>query len=241
MWYVKPLIDKSPLFEYVADSPTLQLFFEDHTVAALVKRKMESPDYLLVSANVVNQPALAWVHFHLNTIRPYFPELEPPADLSLRQPSWRASELPTWRGPSNYTIHPNFTESENYKIKETFKAPFKGHRWLPLGPKTDIDKTPAAVVKYSWKGAGYYSWVVGAQVHYSFLENLENDELWRYKFDMWDYHHDRISINFICVWGDDIVNNRPFASDDEKFLTITLTKRLGRREYTSSTTERTSS
>jgi hypothetical protein len=87
------------------------------------------------------------------------------------------------------------------------------------------------VVKYSWKGAGYYSWVVGAQVHYSFLQNLENDELWRYKFDLWDYHHDRISINFICVWGDDIVANRPFTgNDDEKFLTILLTKKLGRRK-----------
>jgi hypothetical protein len=185
----------------------------------------------------VNQPALAWVHFHLNTIRPYFPELEPPADfLPASHPqhkaTWRASELPLWTGPSNYTIHPNFTQSENYKIKETFKAPFKGHRWLPLGPKADIDKTPAAVVKYSWQGAGYYSWVVGAQVHYSFLENLEKDELWRYKFDLWDYHHDRISINFICIWGDDIVANRPFTGDDdEKFLTVMLTQRLGRRKY----------
>jgi hypothetical protein len=72
---------------------------------------------------------------------------------------------------------------------------------------------------------------VGAQVHYSFLQNLENDELWRYKFDLWDYHHDRISINFICVWGDDIVANRPFTgNDDEKFLTILLTKKLGRRK-----------
>jgi hypothetical protein len=186
---------------------------------------------------VVNQPALAWVHFHLNTIHAYFPELEPPADFvpashPKHKATWRASELPLWVGPTNYTIHPNFTESEDYKIKETFKAPFKGHRWLPLGPHADIDKTPAAVVRYSWRGAGYYSWVVGAQVHYSFLQNLENDELWRYKFDMWDYHHDRISINFICVWGDDIVANRPFRSnDDEKFLTVMLTKQLGRRKY----------
>jgi hypothetical protein len=69
-------------------------------------------------------------------------------------------------------------------------------------------------------------------VHYSFLENLENDELWRYKFDLWDYHHDRISINFICIWGNDIVANRPFTgNDDEKFLTILLTKKLGRRKF----------
>ena len=33
----------------------------------------------------------------------------------------------------------------------------------------------------------------------------------------------------IAIWGDDVVDNRPFPDDDEEFLTVALPKRLGRR------------
>ena len=51
----------------------------------------------------------------------------------------------------------------------------------------------------------------------------------KYYFDTWDYQYYRVSINMIAIWGDDIVQNRPFPDDDEEFLTVTLPKRLGRR------------
>jgi hypothetical protein len=200
---------------------TLQVFMEDTAIPSIVKRRYEHPEYLVVSSNSLNQPAITWVHYHLNAMKPYLPETTPPPGFDPEAPpapAWRASELPIWTGPENYTI------------SEDDVAPFKGHRWLPLPPGSDIDKTPAHVVDYYAAGAGFHSWVVGAQTHYSFLENLEKEELWRYKFDLWDYHYDRLSINFIAFMGEDIQDNLPIAASDEWYLTKFLPEKLGRRK-----------
>ena len=74
------------------------------------------------------------------------------------------------------------------------------------------------------------NWSIAAQEHYSFLEHLENNDLEKYHYDIWDYHYGRLSINLICIWGDDIVDNIGFV-DDEEFLTVELPKKLGRREF----------
>ena len=76
--------------------------------------------------------------------------------------------------------------------------------------------------------ASWGNWAVAAQEHFSFLENLERGELERYYFDNWDYHYQRLSINMVAVWGNDIVENRPVPSDDEQWLTVDLPKKLGR-------------
>ncbi len=217
-------------------SDTSQVFIEDTTFAAVVKRKMEHPEYVLVSANVVNQPALAFVHYHLGTAHPYLPEVKKPADFIanplLRPSTWRASELPLWAPPhENFTFDHRYTRNGTNIVNESYPAPFKGHRWLPVGSDADIMDTPITAASYNKGGPGFYSWVVAAQTHYSFLQNLENHDLWKYKFDIWDYDYERLSINFICVWGDDIVDNRPFGvNDDERFLTMILPPRLKRRE-----------
>lgn len=49
------------------------VFFEDHTIPAMVKRMIENPHYFAVSANVVNNPALSWVHSHMGVYYPYWP------------------------------------------------------------------------------------------------------------------------------------------------------------------------
>ena len=194
----------------------------------MVKRKLDNPHYFLISANTLNQPAQSWVHYHLSADRPYLPEVAPPPGFRPRtnegsdsyqdqeSPSWRASELPQWSGPTEYIID------------ESTAAPFIGHRWLPLASGSEIDRTPISVVEYSLDGPGWHSWVVGAQTHYSFFENLEKDELRRYKYDIWDYHYDRISINFILVTGEDILRVMPMEDDDEGYLTTKATKILGR-------------
>ena len=202
------------------------MFFEDHTIGAIVKRKIEHPEYFLVSANLINQPAMAWVHYHLNSFRPYLPELTPPegfvprvggrydespAYQTQKSPTWRASELPTWSGPPGYVL--NFTMA----------APFVGHRWLPA-PSFDIDDTPVSEVTYDPHSVAWSSWGVGAQTHYSFLENLEKKALQTYKYDLWDYHYDRLSINFICVMGDDIQSVMPMPEGDEVYLTQNVTR-----------------
>lgn len=64
-------------------------------------------------------------------------------------------------------------------------------------------------------------------VHYSFLDNLENGELARYKFDLWNYHNESRSINFVAFSGDDVVAN-PVQGEDDIWWTSTLPSKLRR-------------
>ena len=181
-----------------------------------MKRKVEHPEYIIVSANLVVQFAFAWIHYHLGAIHPYLPELDP---YKSKKPtsSWRKSELPFWVGPEDYNVT-NYTDPAY-------------HRWLPLAPGTgSTDSTPIAQTKYMVGGSGWDDWKVGAQQHYSFLENLEKGELWRYVFDMWDVQYDRLSINFMAIMGDDIVAMSPMPKDDEELITQKYSKKTGRRE-----------
>jgi hypothetical protein len=49
------------------------VYFEDNTISALTKRLVDNPDYFAVSANVVNNPAMSWVHEHMGVDFPYWP------------------------------------------------------------------------------------------------------------------------------------------------------------------------
>jgi hypothetical protein len=197
------------------------VFFEDSTIPSIVRTKLTHPHSFLVSANAMNQPALSWIHHHLDVVKPYLPELTP---INFPNPKprydWRASTLPAWEGPPDYTVPGDF------------KPPFKRHRWLPALNRTNTDKTPISTSTYTQDGPGWHSWTVGAQQHYSFLEHLENGELWRYKFSVWDYHYARLSITFMCIWGDDIIQVRDqMTGDDEGYLSVDAPRKLGRREY----------
>ncbi|KAK6376884.1 hypothetical protein LTR64_000263 [Lithohypha guttulata] len=209
------------------------VFWEDHAIPAIVKRLVENPQYLGISANVMNQPALSWVHYHLGTARPFAPETTPPegfVDLDQQSPmpireriDWRPSSLPQWTGPKNFSFGFHFTEP----------APFKHHRWLPLPKDFEIEDTPMGKlgeghsVEYSAGGIGWKSWTIAAQEHMSFLTHLENQELYHYKFDIWHYHYERISINFFAFHGSLVLDN-PIEGQDEEFLTTILVKRLKR-------------
>ena len=186
-----------------------------------MKQKVEHPEYIIVSANLVVQFSFAWVHLHLGAIHPYLPELTP---LKGKRPttSWRKSELPYWSGPEDFDVA-NFTSA-------------KRHRWLPLAPGTGkLDHTPITSIFYGNPdpNPGHTNWQVGVQQHYSFLENLEKDELWRYAFDTWDVKYDRLSINLIAITGDDVVAMSPMPRDDEALITMEYSKQTGRRKYKS--------
>jgi hypothetical protein len=49
------------------------VFIEDDTIGRVVTRLVENPNYFAVSANVVNNPALSWVHGRLGVYKPYWP------------------------------------------------------------------------------------------------------------------------------------------------------------------------
>jgi hypothetical protein len=133
--------------------------------------------------------------------------------------SWRSSELPSWKGPKGFTF-----DGSN-------PAPYKGHRWLPVRDY-DVDIINTAAHDIDPEGWGLVrSWAAAAQLHYSFLEHLERDELYKYQADYWDYHYRRISINFLAIRGQDIVDAFPLPAEDEVFLTMDRPKELGRHVW----------
>ncbi|KAJ5295152.1 hypothetical protein PENANT_c035G03534 [Penicillium antarcticum] len=173
------------------------VFLEDHTISTIVKTKLDNPSSLMVSANVVNEAALASLHSHPGVAMPYLPELFHHVDqLSLSKPQmhqeWRASSLPHWQGPMKF------------KVNKDFKPPFNGHRWLLPADKS-IDRDPISASVYTDTGPTLDDWTVGAQQHYSFLHHLENNDLGLYKFPIWVDPTEPISENFGCFWGNDAV------------------------------------
>lgn len=73
--------------------------------------------------------------------------------------------------------------------------------------------------------------MTAAQEHYSFLENLEKGELWRYAFDTWDTQYNRVSINLMAMTGDDLVDmDMGRHSADEGYITLEYSKQTKRRE-----------
>jgi hypothetical protein len=201
------------------------VFIEDDTIGDVVRPLIENPSYFAVSANVVNNPALSWVHYHLGAFEPYWPEMKKPWTSSPKS-SWRASELPAYKGPPD--------GPSDFNIDGSTPAPFPGHRWLPVrhenkGEYEDPTKFPASTLTYDAHGPSLDNWATAAQLHYSFLQHLENNETSLYKFGIWDYHYARISINFIALRGGDIMDAYPFPyKDDEKFLTVEHAKKIGK-------------
>lgn len=172
------------------------VFLEDNTIPTIIKTKLENPSSLMVSANVVNEAALASLHSHPGVALPYLPELyhveQPSRSKSQLQDDWRPSSLPRWQGPPGF------------KVTKDFKPPFEGHRWLlPHGAGSDRDPIAASV--YTDTGPTLDDWTVGAQQHYSFLHHLEDNDLGHYKFPIWVDPTEPISKNFGCFWGNDAV------------------------------------
>jgi hypothetical protein len=138
---------------------------------------------------------------------------------------WRASHLPAWSGPSGFSAL-DYTPD---------RVP---HRWLPLQTNaenepasyfTALDRTPITATGYSAWSEGLYKWTIAAQEHYSFLEHLETNDLWRYKFHLWDYQYERMGIQFIAIMGQDINAGKPIEQDDESYFSEKMPIRLQRR------------
>jgi hypothetical protein len=195
------------------------VYLADDTIAKLVHRRMTTPAYLLVSANMINSPLLSWVHYHSGSIHPYLPEIDRPADGDPARASWLYTDHPQWTGPDDYIQ------------KLDMDPPYPGHRWLRLPNDADITRTPVTEIQYDTFGTGLKSWAIAAQEHYSFLENLADSRLDRYTSDkVWIADYQRLSVNFICVYSDDILDNWPIPKDmsDEQWLTVDLPKSIHR-------------
>ncbi|KAJ5929674.1 hypothetical protein N7454_006624 [Penicillium verhagenii] len=160
------------------------VFLEDHTIPTIVKTKLDTPNSLMVSANVVNEAALATLHSHTGVA---LPRLDPNPSSAMDG------------GPQ---ACPHGKGQQAFESKKGFKPPFEGHRWLlPADPGPDRDPIAASV--YTESGPTLEDWTVAAQQHYSFLHHLESKHLKLYKFPLWVDPTEPISQNFGCFWGKD--------------------------------------
>ncbi|KAI1921700.1 hypothetical protein LOZ58_004233 [Ophidiomyces ophidiicola] len=209
------------------------MWLADDTIPLLVTTKLKNPDFLAVSANVINGPPLSFLHYHHDALHPYFPELPDvvnetkPAQPAENQPKKR--DLPSWR-PSN---HPFWNGPQNFEWPLTNPPPSDNHRWLRVEDDKALNRTPVSKLKYDFWGPTYESWAIAAQQHYSLLENIEKNTLDNYKFTPpWNMRGERIRINALAILGDDVldtdVNNWPKDRGDEDMIVLDLPKQLNR-------------
>ena len=225
---------------------TWQVFFDDHAVANTVSSRIKHPDSLLVVANLVNSPETGWLHYHFGAIHAYLPETKPPSDsaneAALGPKAWRASALPIWIEEGDMLFPVTMDKGDGgevLKSDDPAAPPFKGHRWLPLpDPEKNIYKTPMLKLEYNPYGPDWKSWALAAQVHSSLLENIEKNQLLLYHYGtsspsssegIWDTGFGRMNINFMAIWGEDVLDNMPFDSDDDEHeLSVGIPVKLNR-------------
>ena len=228
------------------------VFFDDNAIPNLVFSLMNHPEALNVVSTLINSPETGWLHFRLGAIHAYLPELsrkkEDLGDFEGYGPkAWRASALPKWEGKEmSFPVSGvGMGKDDGYvRLPEDNPGapPYKGHRWLPLaGNDTELWRTPSAQSKYHPDGPDWASWSLGAQAHYSFLQNLENDNLDIYRFGagmdpkregIWNMAYERMNINFMAIWGKDVKANLPFPGfDDELALSVQVPEKLRRRKF----------
>lgn len=202
-----------------------QVFIEDDAIRAIVERKLQHPEHIFISSNVINSPALAWVHRSLGAIYPYMPEGESVTvnTTTANRGLWRNSLLPDWKENRNGDFNFTITNANDYR------APRLGHRWLPA-PDVLLDDTPVSRAEYNPWTTSLHLWHIGAQQHYSLLRRLEENSLEAYRFSTWDYNYMRLGIQFMAILGDEVIKVAPMQQDDENYLSEVITKSQRRRE-----------
>lgn len=218
------------------------VFIDPQAIPKAVTTLINNPHALMISANVINSPALGWWHYHSDAARAYKPELEPnETALAARGNGvWKTSELPTWAGVPEI----DFTKFENFINYFHVDSPEKipKHRWLPTRNESDMYTSSVAATNAEG-GPHLMQWEIGAQNHYAFFEHLENGELGKYylskdygKGTIWHMRGYRLSINFIVMQGADVldymhlITGHP-SGDDEHQLTVEMPRVLRRRKF----------
>jgi len=221
----------------------VQVWMSDTAVAETVYTLIDHPEAFLVLANLINSAVLGWLHLRQGAIHSYLPELHlpsSPAPDTYGPSAWRASSLPTYSTADGGPTVP-FPDTEKAfdgnraEIGSVGGPPYANHRWLPLRDAgVNLPITPIWETDYHPNGNNWRRWALGAQQHYSLLENIENDDLHCYHLGgdgVWNMRYEHANINFMAVWADDILDNLPFdvQEDDEAHFSIHLPRKLGRQ------------
>ncbi|OKL63469.1 hypothetical protein UA08_01796 [Talaromyces atroroseus] len=211
------------------------VYIEPQAIAKAVTTLISNPHALMISANVINSPALGWWHYHTDAAQSFKPELQPnQTALATRgNGMWKNSDLPTWTGDwtHDYSKFENFANFFDVESPEDIPK----HRWLPTRNETDEDMYTSSIAATDANGGPHLTnWQIGAQNHYSFFSNLENGELGKYflskdygKGTIWHMRGRRLSINFIVMQGADVLDYMHMITghphgDDEHQLTVEM-------------------
>ncbi|KAH8691888.1 hypothetical protein BGW36DRAFT_400048 [Talaromyces proteolyticus] len=193
------LVERGTIYVKIDDDI---VWFANDAIERIVQTKIEHPEAFAVSANIINNPPLSFMHYHMGALHPYFPDIPEGFDLNI---PWRPSAYPNWTGPSDFEWSLDYMPPPSPPITLTYEV------WGPT----------------------YESWAIASQQHYSLLENIENDQLDLYKFNLqWDMKGERIRMNFLAILGDDVLDTDPFNwpsnQGDEDMLILKLPHDLGR-------------
>ncbi|EED17367.1 conserved hypothetical protein [Talaromyces stipitatus ATCC 10500] len=209
------------------------VWFAKDTIERLVARKLISHDALAISANIVNNPPVNFLHYHAGALHPYLPDL--PKGFNFSAPESKAEqgdgksgskqvqELAekvgehstlfkalanhvhniTWKSSG----YPNWTGPEDFVWSSDWNIPLPNHRWLRVPDDRALNRTPVAHFTYEGGRSKNESWAMASQQHYSLLENIEKEKLNLYKFDRpWDVKDDYIQLSFLAILGGDILD-----------------------------------
>jgi hypothetical protein len=95
----------------------VQVWFADDTIERLVKRKLERRDALAVSANIINNPPLSFLHYHMGALHPYFPDLPKGFDYNTLKPP--PPDPPKEEEEEGVKYEEIFLNAELHPIEET--------------------------------------------------------------------------------------------------------------------------
>ncbi|CRG92751.1 hypothetical protein PISL3812_09818 [Talaromyces islandicus] len=152
------------------------VYIEGTTIPTMINTKMQHPESLIVSANVIHQSAVAKFHQRSGVILPYIPEL------SLGQRQLLSSSSDNSTSSSNNNGHGFLRSILPYRMLEFFETNSNNNK-LPTGES---------------------NWMVQAQQHYSFLYHLAQGSLGVYKFPSWKNPPSDVSRAFTCIRGGDM-------------------------------------
>ncbi|KAF4338927.1 hypothetical protein FBEOM_7190 [Fusarium beomiforme] len=217
--HIWKLLDRGKYYVKIDDDV---VWIDDDAIPTLVTHKYKNPKDWVVSGNIINNPPLGFFHMRFGAIHPYLAENFEPFNVTNTTDYWKPSRHPSWDGPKKF----------KWELKNEPPS-WASHRWLRLRDDSALDQTPAAELKYEVWGDSYKNWAIASQMHMSLFENIEKNQLDLYKFEKpWIMYEDRIRINFMCVYSDDILDtdpeNWPGGRGDEDMLVLDLPKKLRR-------------
>ncbi|KAI1496971.1 hypothetical protein F5X99DRAFT_424011 [Biscogniauxia marginata] len=185
-----PVVEDDTIYIKIDDDI---VFIHPDTIPQLVHTRIKEPHPYAVSANLVNSPLTGYKHYDAGAIHPFRPD---PSRKRKHRASetWRPSEKPGFPTPKIPDIDEENVTAITEEVLDAHveaEPPYRGHTWLLLpGGSRDLLKTPMGINKLreprdggeKLMGAAWHSWMIAAQQHYSLLQNLEDDAMWRYHF-----------------------------------------------------------